>query len=209
MALAMGASFALYAAVHLFDFDLHTWQHNGWFFNPFVWQFLFVAGAWAAMGGAERIGPWLRTRTAMTLAILYLLFSLYVVMGWHIKPLEATVPEFLKKMIYPIDKSYLDPLRVAHFAALVVVVYNLVPHDWRWLKSPLSVAAIRCGEQSLIVYCIGGVPLAFLAGELLKNWSGGIAMQIAVSALGIVFLVALATLVTLTEKATDRWVKLF
>jgi hypothetical protein len=205
---AFAGSLVLYILVQVSGFNLTTWPKGEWFFNPLAWQLLFVFGAWAAMGGAQRLAPLLRSRAVFALAISYLLFSFAVVLSWHIQPLEAFIPEAIKALIYPIDKSGLDPLRVLHFAALAVVGLRLMPHDWRWLKSLPARGAIRCGEQSLTIYCLG-VPLAFVAGEMLKAWSGGIAMQLAISALGVAAMIAVATLMTATEKAAGGRPKLF
>jgi hypothetical protein len=205
---AFAGSLVLYIFVQVSGFNLTTWPKGEWFFNPLAWQLLFVFGAWAAMGGAKRLAPLLRSRAVLALAITYLVFSFAVVLSWHIKPLEAFIPEAIKALIYPIDKSGLDPLRVLHFAALAVVALRLMPHDSNWLNSQPARGAIRCGEQSLAIYCLG-VPLAFVAGEMLKAWSGGVAMQLAISALGIAVMVAAATLMTATEKAAGGRPKLF
>lgn len=205
---AFAGSLVLYILVQVSGFNLTTWPKGEWFFNPLAWQLLFVFGAWAAMGSASRFAPLLRSRAVLALAIAYLVFSFAVVLSWHIKPLEALVPDLIKRLIYPIDKSSLDPLRVLHFAALAVVTLRLMPRDWRWLNALPARGAIRCGEQSLAIYCLG-VPLAFVAGEMLKAWSGGIAMQLAISALGIAVMIAAATLMTWTEKAAGRRPKLF
>ncbi len=200
---AFAGSLVLYILVQATGFNFATWPKGEWFFNPLAWQLLFVFGAWTAMGGAERLAPLLRSRAALTLAIAYLLFGFVVVLGWHIEPLAKLIPEAIKTLIYPIDKSSLAPLRVLHFMALALVALRLMPYGWRWLESVPARSAIRCGEQSLTIYCLG-VPLAFIAGEMLKTWSGGVAMQLAVSALGVAIMVAAATAITWTEKAARR-----
>lgn len=205
---AFAGSLGLYILVRVTGFNFATWPKGEWFFNPLAWQLLFVFGAWMAMGGAQRLAPLLRSRAVLALAAAYLLFSFVVVLGWQIAPLERLVPDAIKALIYPIDKSSLDPLRVLHFAALAVVALRLMPHDSDWLNTWPARGAIRCGEQSLAIYCLG-VPLAFVAGEMLKAWSGGVAMQLAVSALGIAIMIAVATLMTWTEKTAGGRPKLF
>lgn len=205
---AFAGSLVLYIVVQVSGFNLTTWPKGEWFFNPLAWQLLFVFGAWAAMGGASRLAPLLRSRAVLALAIVYLVLSFAVVLSWHIRPMAAFIPEAIKTLMYPIDKSGLDPLRVLHFAALAVVGLRLMPRDWCWLNSWPARGAIRCGEQSLAIYCLG-VPLSFVAGEMLKAWSGGIVMQLAISALGIAVMIAAATLMTATEKAAGARPKLF
>ena len=127
------------------------------------------------------------------LAVLYLLFSLVIVMSWRIKPLEALIPQALAKLFYPLDKSNLDPLRLLHFLALAVVAARLVPRDWRGLTTPLMRAAIRCGQNSLPIYCLG-VLLTFASHVVLLDISDGLAMQIGLSLAGIAAMIGTATL---------------
>ena len=81
----------------------------------------------------------------------------------------------LSKLIYPVDKRTSRRCRLLHFLALAVVVARLVPHDWRRLMSPLMIALILGGENSLAIYCLD-VLLAFVAHVLPIRISGGIAI---------------------------------
>jgi hypothetical protein len=69
-------------------------------------------------------------------------------------------------------------------------------------------AMIRCGENSLSIYCLG-VLLAFIAHVILTEVSAGFVMQTAVSFAGIVVMVALATLLTWEARLDRRGPKLF
>ena len=73
---------------------------------------------------------------------------------------------------------------------------------------PWTVAMIRCGENSLPIYCFS-VLLSFLAFVILKQVSGGLAMQAAASAVGIALIVAAASLLTWEAKLDRRGPKLF
>ena len=64
------------------------------------------------------------------LAAAFLLFSLVVALSWTIRPLELVIPPLLAKLIYPIDKPDLDPLRLLHFLAIAVLVAKYVRPDW-------------------------------------------------------------------------------
>jgi hypothetical protein len=64
------------------------------------------------------------------------------------------MPDALSRLIYPIDKSHLAPMRLLHFLALAIVVSRLTPPDWHGLMKPSIVAMIRCGENSLAMYCL-------------------------------------------------------
>ncbi|MEY9106501.1 hypothetical protein ABH999_002697 [Bradyrhizobium yuanmingense] len=191
---ALSASLLVYASVHLFGWTVPSWPNNAWFFNPLAWQLLVVLGAWCVMGG-KRFWPWMSSRTALVLAVLYLAFSLTVALGWSIRPPEVLVPQALAQLPYLAGKSDLDPLRLLHFIALTILVVWLVPRNWRGLTTPVMRAAIRCGENSLAIYCLG-VLLALASHIALLKFSDDLAMQIALSFVGILVMIATATLLS-------------
>ena len=191
----LGASLALYALVHVFGWTVPAWPNSHWAFNPLAWQLLVVLGAWWIIED-KKVRPWVTSRTALVLAVLYLLFSLVIALSWRIKPLEALIPEALANLAYPLDKSNLDPLRLLHFLAIAVLAAWFVPRNWPWLTTPVMRGAIRCGQNSLPIYCLG-ILLAFASHTTLLHISDGLAMQIALSLGGIVAMIATATLLNL------------
>ena len=192
----LGASLTLYALVHVFGWTIPG-PNGHWAFNPLAWQLLVVLGAWWMIEDRS-VRPWVTSRTARALAVLYLLFSLVIVLSPHIKPLDALIPQALSQLIYPLDKSNLDPLRLLHFLAIAVLAAWLVPRDWRWLKTPVMRGAICCGQNSLPIYCVG-VLLAFASHMALLGISDGLAMQIVLSLGGIGAMIATATLLSLID----------
>ena len=190
----LGASLALYALVHVLGWTIPAWPNGHWAFNPLAWQLLVVLGAWWMLE-EKRVRPWVTSRTALGLAVLYLLFSLVIALSWRIKPLEALILQALAKL-HPLDKSNLDPLRLLHFLAIAVLAARLVPRYWRGLTTPVMRGAICCGQNSLPIYCIG-VLLAFASHMALFTISDGLAMQMAVSLVGIAAMIATATLLKL------------
>ncbi|QIO31345.1 OpgC domain-containing protein [Bradyrhizobium sp. 1(2017)] len=191
---ALGASLLLYASVHLFGWTVPAWPNNDWFFNPLAWQLLVVLGAWCVTEG-KKFWPRLSSRLALGLAVLYLGFSLTIALGWSIRPPEVLVPQILTKLPYLAGKSDLDPLRLLHFIALAILVVWLVPRNWRGLSTPAMRGAIRCGENPLAIYCLG--VLLALAGHIaLVKISDELAMQIALSFVGILVMIATATLLS-------------
>src|SRR5262247_168995 len=58
--LALLGSAAIYVLAWWLNINLPAYPEGVWFFNPFAWQLLFVFGAWCALGGAERLGTFLR-----------------------------------------------------------------------------------------------------------------------------------------------------
>jgi len=172
---ALSASLLLYASVHLFGWTVPAWPNDAWFFNPLAWQLLVVLGAWCVMGG-QRFWPWMSSRTALVLAVLYLAFSLAIALGWSIRPPEVLVPQAL-----------------LHFISLAILAVWLVPRNWQGLTTRVMRAAIRCGENSLAIYCLG-VLLALASHIALLNVSDEFSMQIALSFAGILVMIAAATL---------------
>jgi hypothetical protein len=193
--LTLGASLALYVLVHVFGWTVPAWPNSHWAFNPIAWQLLVVLGAWWMIEG-NRVQPWVRSRAALAVAVLYLLFSLIIVLSWRIKPLEALIPQTLTHLLSPSDKSNLAPLRLLHFLAIAVLTAWLIPRNWRMLKTPVMWCAICCGQNSLPIYCLG-VLLAFVSHMALLSISNGLAMQIALSVGGIVAMTVSAVLLNL------------
>jgi hypothetical protein len=207
-AVALAGSFLLYLMVQVFNWHLPAWPTGEWYFNPLAWQVLFVFGAWYAYSGAGRLRTLVQAPATLVLAILYLAFSLLVTLSWQIKALEGFMPDTLSKLIYPIDKSHLAPVRLLHFLGLAIVVSRLTPPDWHGLMKPSMMAMIRCGENSLAIYCLG-ILLSFMGFVILSQFSSTIAMQVAVSMAGIALMIAAATLMTWTSKQDRPGPKLF
>jgi hypothetical protein len=105
--------------------------------------------------------------------------------------------------MYPIDKTNLDVLRFAHFLALATLTLRYVRPDWSALASPLMRPAILCGQHSLEIFCLG-VFLSFAGHFAMVEVSDGIAMQVLVSTVGIVVMVATAALITWYKNLEGR-----
>jgi hypothetical protein len=194
-AFALAASALLYVLTWTFDWNLPAYPNGVWFFNPFAWQLLFVFGAWCALGGAKRLAPVLQSRAILAVAIAYLAFAFVIALTWYIEPLGRLVPNWLSEWMYPIDKTNLDVLRFAHFLALAAVTVRFVPRDWPGLKWPILQPAIRCGQHSLEIFCLG-VFLAFAGQFVISEYSGGPLIQIAISITGIVIMIGTANLIS-------------
>jgi len=194
-ALALTGSALLYVLTWSFDFNLPAYPNGVWFFNPFAWQLLFVFGAWCALGGAQRLAMVLHSRIVLAVAVTYILFAFAITMTWYVEPLARFVPNWLSDWMYPIDKTNLDVLRFAHFLALAAVTVHFVPRDWPGLKSPILLPAIRCGQHSLEIFCLG-VFLAFAGQFIISEYSGGPPIQVAISLIGIMIMVATANLIS-------------
>jgi len=194
-AFALAGSALVYVLAWNFDWNLPAYPNGVWFFNPFAWQLLFVFGAWCALGGAQRLSGVLRSRIVLGVALAYLLFAFAITLTWYVEPLARFVPTWLSAWMYPIDKTNLDVLRFAHFLALAAVTVRFVPRDWPALKSPYLAPAIRCGQHSLEIFCLG-VFLAFAGQFIISEWSGGPLIQIVISLIGILIMIATANLIS-------------
>jgi hypothetical protein len=206
--LTLALSFLLYLMVQLFSWHMPAWPSGELYFNPFAWQFLFVIGSWYVYEGTERLRPILQSRALLLMAIAFLVFGLIVALSWKFKALEGLIPAAITDLIYPIYKSHLAPIRLVHFLSLALVVSRLSPPEWHGPMRPLMMAMIRCGENSLSMYCLG-VLLAFIGQVILVDIAGDILMQIVVSIGGIVLMVVAATLLTWESQFDRRGPKLF
>jgi hypothetical protein len=193
--IALAGSALLYVLTWTFDWNLPAYPNGVWFFNPFAWQLLFVFGAWCALGGAQRLAGVLRSRAVLAIAVAYLAFAFAITLTWYIEPLGRFVPTWLSEWMYPIDKTNLDVLRFAHFLALAAVTVRFVPRDWPGLKWAILQPAIRCGQHSLEIFCLG-VFLAFAGQFIISEYSGGPLVQVAISLTGILVMVATANLIS-------------
>jgi hypothetical protein len=192
---ALGASAVLYVVALHFGWNLDAYPEGVWYFNPYAWQLLFVFGAWCALGGATRLGPFLHSPVTTGIAVAYLLFAFLTALSWYVPELSGYLPLWLEELIYPIDKTNLDVLRFAHFLALAAVTVRFVPRTWPGLNSWFFYPAILCGQHSLEIFCLG-VFLAFAGHFALVEVSGAIWMQILISVVGILLMIATAALLT-------------
>jgi hypothetical protein len=105
------------------------------------------------------------------------------------------MPAWLEEHIYPIDKTNLDVLRFAHFLALAALTVRFIPQDWPYLTRRILEPAIRCGQHSLEIFCLG-VFLAFAGHFAMVELGSGIGSQILVSVCGILVMVGTAYLIS-------------
>ncbi|WP_448206802.1 OpgC family protein [Azospirillum sp. sgz302134] len=192
----LAGSLTLYAAARGFRWNLPTYPEGGvWFFNPFAWQLLFVLGS--TMQRFPDVSAALTRRRPAFLvgAAAYLLAALLLVLSWQIAPLGALMPVWLADILYPISKTDLDPLRLAHFFALAYVVLQVARRDSAWLRSPFLEPVVLCGRQSLQVFCLG-IFLSFAGQTILNQWTASLFAQFSVTIIGIAAMIAAARVLT-------------
>ena len=184
-------SIGLYALTLRYDLHLSSYPEGFWSFNPFAWQLLFVFGVWCALGGGRRLSPILSSSLIFWVAIAYLCAAFFVTMTWYFPGLGGSIPGWLARVIYPINKTDFDVLRFAHFLALAVVILRFMPSGWAGLKSPWARPTILCGQHSLQIFALG-VALSFAGYALLIELGGGLVLHIFVGISGIVILCGVA-----------------
>jgi hypothetical protein len=204
--LTLLASVILYIFARIFDWNFASYPPGStWYFNPFAWQMLFIFAAWCGTGGVNQIWPIVQSRLALIAALIWIAFAFLIVMTWHIAALDALVPKWMIKIIYPIDKTDLDMFRFTHFLALALIVSRYVPHDWAPLKFKWLRPAIMCGRHSLPIFCFG-VFLSFAAHWVLMQYTRGVWEQLVVSAVGILTMIFIAWVLDGADKVPDLFV---
>jgi hypothetical protein len=201
--LALAISVLIYILSWKFEWNLPAYPSGEWYFNPFAWQLLFVFGAWCAIGGAQRLAPVLRSPITVIVAVAYILFSLGMYLAIYFPQLGVYVPRWLNDAVHPIDKTNLDVLRFAHFLALAAVTVYFIPKDWPRLKSPIFRPAILCGQHSLEIFCLG-VFLSFAGHFVHVELGGGAGIQIVISIVGILIMIATAWLISWYKEVEGR-----
>jgi len=192
------ASFLLYAAVQVFPDYVRppgAWA-PAWYFNPFAWQLLFVLGAawrtWPSDRSFLPRGKGVVFAAAGGLALLALakfgyayvrqpqLFSDFFDIVFGGAALE------LPQLRFPFPgtgKRNFEPLRLIHFALLVVLATRLLPRQAALWQSRLAQPLIHCGQNSLMVFCFGNLCVYTAMGSL-HVWGPSLANQAAVNVLG-------------------------
>ena len=187
----MLGSVLLYFAARQFGWNLASYPSGVWYFNPFTWQLLFVLGAWLALGGADTLHFLVRSRIVLFFAVIYLLFAAAMTLAAHLPELQAIFPRVLFEAFNPNDKTNLAPYRFLHLAILTIVVARLIPIDAPGLQAVIWRPLIKCGQQSLEVFCVG-IYLSFLASFILQTTSDGFLAQILVGGGGLAIMTAVA-----------------
>jgi hypothetical protein len=203
--LTMLGSLVLYLAARQFGWNLVGYPQGGWFFNPFCWQLLFCLGAWAALGGGIKLRPVVNSQLLVYLGTAYLVFALIMTLAMPLENLRELIPKWLYDTFNPNDKTNLAPYRVSHFVVIALLVARFLPKDWKGLQWAVFDPLIKCGQQSLPVFCVG-VFLSFLGYFLLAISSGTLLTQGLISAAGIAVLCGIAYYSAWSKRA-DRIVK--
>jgi hypothetical protein len=183
-------SAALYVATRALGLNLPSWTGGGWFFDPFAWQLLFIGGAILATHPVRLPIP---ARVLDVAAGTVLAFGLAVIyLVWQPTAVGFLLPLPVVHALLRIDKTTLDPLRVASIAALLWGVARLVPTGAAWLRSRLAAPVVLMGQHSLPVFC-WSIFIGFF-GRLGLEWWHGPLMQVLVNAGGAAAMISVAAI---------------
>jgi hypothetical protein len=195
----MIGSLVLYIAARELGWNLPSYPAGVWYFNPLAWQLLFVFGAWCALGGVRgRRAAIFQSPIMLYLAIFYLLFALAITMGRRFPDFGNLLPVWLFDA-FPNDKTNLPPHRFLHFVAIAFLITRFMPKDWPGLQWKIFAPVIKCGQQSLAVFCVGTF-LSFIGYFALLLNSGSLLAQILVSAIGIAIMTGVAYYISWSKK---------
>lgn len=197
---ALLPSLALYVTVQVSGLAVRGYPADHlWYFNPFAWQLLFTIGAacgYARVTGRRILPPrhWL-----IWPAVAIVGASLVVRLSWTLHGIYDGFPGIFLKQLWPINKSNLGFLRLVHFLALAIVTVRLVPADSRLLRQRFSQPIIRCGQQSLQIFCLG-ILLSLLAHFTLTEWDDSLPYQLGVNGVGVAAMIGTASILSWYRK---------
>jgi len=202
MMLALVPSFLIYVLAQVTEVNLPgQGATDGWFFNPFAWQFLFVIAACLGFAQArgERLTPWLGRRRRWLLwgAAATSLAGCAIQVSWSLHQWNPRIPGLFFQALFPIHKSLLPPIRLVSILAMAVLVGLLVRRDAPFMTSRWGWPVVLCGQNSLHVFCLG-ILLSLLGNIVLtfvnKTWLvllavnlGGVAIMIGLGLLSAWF----------------------
>ena len=112
------------------------------------------------------------------------------------------LPTWLFDAFNPNDKTNLAPYRVLHLIVIAFIVTRFVSKDWRGLEWQIFQPIIKCGEQSLAVFCVG-VFLSFVGHFVLTTGSGSLLAQIVVSATGVAMITLVAYYISWSKQQDE------
>ena len=192
----------VYLAVQIFDVSVPAYpEGHVWYFNPLAWQFLFVAGAVLGNRSQDQslAGP---LKMVYPVAAVIFVAALAVKVSWTIHGVWEGFPGLFLREFWPVNKNNLSPLRLIPFFALVLLVATLVPRQAGFLRSRAARPLVRCGQQSLEIFCLS-ILLSALGHFILSEYDSAIVMQLAVNGAGIAAMLLTAAMID-WYKAMDR-----
>jgi len=166
--LLLPVSISIYLASVVFGITVPTWPVEGqWFFNPLCWQLIYVLGF--AMSRERGAGGWVKRNISWLRIVSVPIVVVLGIMGWFNLWWDPTrVPE--PRLLFLIGKTFVTPIRLIQFLALIALMSAAYPYVVRALPSLVSFLS-QLGRNSLPVFCVGSV--LSLAGQIIRFAYGG------------------------------------
>ena len=186
--LTVAVSAAVWCAANLdHDLNLVNWlDGQGWFFNPFAWQFLFTIGVLGAVVLRANGGEVPRVRLVTIASWAYLACALVLAApwaAWGISDLRVVAFD-------PPDKTDLSPLRLLDILALVYLALSS-PTLRRVAAQRWATLLLACGKHSLEVFSFATL-IALVFRLLFRTYGASLQLQVLVNLVGIGGMLALA-----------------
>jgi hypothetical protein len=185
--LLLGLSGALYAVARVTGLNLTAWNGDGWYFDPFAWQFLFAIGAVLSYAPPDTRNWPKRLLDYFAGGVLLAGIMVIWVIDTHPRIL-AHMPASVIRFVITEDKTTLHPFRLLSILALTWFVVRTVPFHAGWLRSRPAAPLVLLGQNSLPVFC-SGIFFGFLA-RLGLEYQDSYAMQIGANLFGALGMVA-------------------
>ena len=167
--------------------NLPNWlDPQGWYLDPFSWQFLFAIGAGLALvmardGGRLAPRPWLTALCWAYLAFAFLQTFPFGAFG---------LPSLRLWTMAPMDKTHLTFWRVLDILAWMQVIFS-AERTRAWAAARWARALEACGRHSLDIFALGCL-LALFARLLYRTFGRDWPMQIGVNLVGLGLMCAVA-----------------
>ena len=188
--LALVLAGAIWALVNLDPaVNFPNWlDPDGWYFNPFAWQFLFALGLTASERTQRRGKDFARLRWLVGVCWAYLAFSALQAFPW----MQWNLPDLrpFGDAVAP-AKAWLSPLRLLDVLAIFYLVQSSAAAR-RWSGETVVGQILACvGRHSLEVFVIGTV-LDLLARLVFSTFGDMWSLQVGVNVVGLGVLLSLA-----------------
>jgi hypothetical protein len=191
--LALILSALVYAMVRMTGFNLSAGHDGlGWNFNPFAWQFLYTIGI--VVGHFSKVGieadsfHYRHQWAWLTLAGGFVIFALLAAAPWSGSEESRAL---FNLYLWPAEKTFLSPLRVANVVALLYLFVFFVPKQAKFFSTRAASLFLACGRNSLPVYGVG-VVLSCAGYVALSEIDATNMASLGVNVLGILSLFTLA-----------------
>jgi hypothetical protein len=177
-------SLAVYLSALVFNIAIPTWPTQGhWIFNPLCWQLVFVLGF--TLSRERGVGAWVRGNLKLIrMVALPIVIGCAVMVWFRAWPDPTRVPE--PKLLFVAGKTFVTPLRLIQFLALLAVFSAVYPLIVRAMPRVVEFLSLL-GRNSMQVFCVGSV--VSLADQILRFYlRGGFVVDTVLVASGILLL---------------------